>query len=379
MRARSRARSCPRSPRAGDARRVPTGPAKRCAARRGAGAGAARPWRLYVVHSSGDSENGRRRNPGEGRRSALEAPSSAMRLAPSTGAQSPNGIPRPALPCPRMHKRGPEHRLRGSRLPPSPGGRMRFAGIDIASATHVLAIIGADGAVELKATPFGEDAAGYQKALALLGTPDDLLIAMEATGHYWKNLFAALTAAGHQRGLAQPAAHASLRQRGSRNAPRPTPSTRSASRASRPRNDRRPRACPIAPPKNCASSCGCASGCCKTSAIACASCIAWSISASPNSPATCAASRANWPAPSCTTTPTPPPCTACRCGGWRHCATTDGIKSASISPVPSSMPRAIRWATITARPTASKSATPARTSTRCAAACAISIATSKPN
>lgn len=81
---------------------------------------------------------------------------------------------------------------------------MRFAGIDIASETHVLAIVDADGAVELRATPFAEDAAGYQKALALLGTPGDVLIAMEATGHYWKNLFAVLAAAGHGVALLNP-------------------------------------------------------------------------------------------------------------------------------------------------------------------------------
>jgi hypothetical protein len=55
------------------------------------------PVGLYGVHSSEDSgENGRRRNPGEDRRSGFEAQSSGMRLAPSTGAQCPNGIPRPA-------------------------------------------------------------------------------------------------------------------------------------------------------------------------------------------------------------------------------------------------------------------------------------------
>jgi len=81
---------------------------------------------------------------------------------------------------------------------------MRFAGIDIASETHVLAIVDADGAVEVTATPFGEDAAGYAKALALLGDPRELLIAMEATGHYWKNLFATLSAAGHAIALINP-------------------------------------------------------------------------------------------------------------------------------------------------------------------------------
>ena len=48
---------------------------------------------------------------------------------------------------------------------------MRFAGIDIASETHVLAVVDADGAIALKPTPFAEDAAGYQKALGLLGQP----------------------------------------------------------------------------------------------------------------------------------------------------------------------------------------------------------------
>jgi transposase len=81
---------------------------------------------------------------------------------------------------------------------------MRFAGIDIASETHVVAIVNAEGAVELKATPFSEDATGYEKVLALLGNPNELLIAMEATGHYWKNLFAVLAAAGHRIALVNP-------------------------------------------------------------------------------------------------------------------------------------------------------------------------------
>jgi transposase len=81
---------------------------------------------------------------------------------------------------------------------------MRFAGIDIASETPVLAIIDADGAVEVKATPFAEDAAGYEKLLDLLGAPADLLIAMEATGHYWQNLFAVLAAAGYRLALINP-------------------------------------------------------------------------------------------------------------------------------------------------------------------------------
>jgi transposase len=81
---------------------------------------------------------------------------------------------------------------------------MRFAGIDIASETHVVAVVNADERVEVKSTPFTEDATGYQKVLGLLGTPGEVLIAMEATGHYWKNLFAVLAAAGHHIALLNP-------------------------------------------------------------------------------------------------------------------------------------------------------------------------------
>ena len=48
-----------------------------------------------------------------------------------------------------------------------------------------------------------EDRAGYDTLLAALGAPP-VLIAMEATGHYWKNLFAVLTAAGHDVALLNP-------------------------------------------------------------------------------------------------------------------------------------------------------------------------------
>jgi transposase len=36
----------------------------------------------------------------------------------------------------------------------------------------------------------------YEKLFAQLGASAELLVAMEATGHYWKNLFAALAARG---------------------------------------------------------------------------------------------------------------------------------------------------------------------------------------
>jgi len=81
---------------------------------------------------------------------------------------------------------------------------MRFAGIDIGSERHVVAIVDQSGAVVLKATPIMEDATGYKRLLELLGSASDCLVAMEATGHYWRNLFAALVTAGFKIALINP-------------------------------------------------------------------------------------------------------------------------------------------------------------------------------
>jgi transposase len=81
---------------------------------------------------------------------------------------------------------------------------MRFAGVDIASETHVVAVMDERGEVLVKPTAFGEDAEGHAKLLSLLGPPVDILVAMEATGHYWKNLFAALAAGGFPVALINP-------------------------------------------------------------------------------------------------------------------------------------------------------------------------------
>ena len=64
-----------------------------------------------------------------------------------------------------------------------------FAGIDIASERHVLARLDATGAPIGRPMAIAEDRGGYDTLLAALGAPP-ALIAMEATGHYWKNLFA---------------------------------------------------------------------------------------------------------------------------------------------------------------------------------------------
>src|SRR6266511_1820034 len=98
-----------------------------------------------------------------------------------------------------MDKREHRHRLRGSRMLPSEGsseGQMRFVGIDIGAERHWVAMVGEGEEVIVKSTPFGEDALGYAKLFELLGSPVETMVATEATGHYWKNLFAALVARG---------------------------------------------------------------------------------------------------------------------------------------------------------------------------------------
>ena len=72
---------------------------------------------------------------------------------------------------------------------------MRFVGIDVAAERHVVAMVDETGAVLLRATPVTEDTPGYQKLLQLLGSAQDCLVTMEATGHYWRNLYGALATA----------------------------------------------------------------------------------------------------------------------------------------------------------------------------------------
>ena len=81
----------------------------------------------------------------------------------------------------------------------------RYAGVDIASETHVVAVVDERGELVTKATSFKEDAGGYVKLLEVLGPAEGVgIVAMEATGHYWKNLFAALAAKGYRVALVNP-------------------------------------------------------------------------------------------------------------------------------------------------------------------------------
>jgi transposase len=73
---------------------------------------------------------------------------------------------------------------------------MRFVAIDIGGERHAMVVVNEDSVVLTKPTFLTEDAAGYRKLRELLGDPDDCLIATEATGHYWCNLFAFLVGEG---------------------------------------------------------------------------------------------------------------------------------------------------------------------------------------
>lgn len=81
---------------------------------------------------------------------------------------------------------------------------MRFIGIDIGSEKHFVAIVDEAGKPMRKPMPFGEDAEGYSALKRVIGEPADALVAMEATGHYWQNLFTFLHAAGFAVALLNP-------------------------------------------------------------------------------------------------------------------------------------------------------------------------------
>jgi transposase len=98
---------------------------------------------------------------------------------------------------------------------------MLVAGIDIGAEVHHVAVVDEDERVVVKPTAFAEDSGGYQKLLELLARagarggedlplaparaqPSHILVVMEATGHYWQNLFAALVAHGYAVALVNP-------------------------------------------------------------------------------------------------------------------------------------------------------------------------------
>lgn len=75
---------------------------------------------------------------------------------------------------------------------------MNFVGIDIGGDTHFAAAVNDQGNVTLKARRFEESADGHAALLASLKHLAPVAcVVVEATGHYWKNLAAALLANGY--------------------------------------------------------------------------------------------------------------------------------------------------------------------------------------
>lgn len=81
---------------------------------------------------------------------------------------------------------------------------MRVIGVDVGAEAHVVAVVNEDGQTLLKPTPVTEDAEGYGRLVDLLGEPADAIVVMEATGHYWQNLFATLAVRGFAIALVNP-------------------------------------------------------------------------------------------------------------------------------------------------------------------------------
>jgi transposase len=76
-----------------------------------------------------------------------------------------------------------------------------FCGIDIGKARHVACVIDADGGRLMRSQSFTNDAAGFallRQRLEDIRRGKPLLIAMEATGHYWYALHEYLTLQGYQ-------------------------------------------------------------------------------------------------------------------------------------------------------------------------------------
>lgn len=73
---------------------------------------------------------------------------------------------------------------------------MRYIGIDIGSTKHAVAIVNEQGEVRLKPRFFDAKKTGYEELFETLGAPEDAVVAMEATGHYWQNIYIELASRG---------------------------------------------------------------------------------------------------------------------------------------------------------------------------------------
>ena len=136
---------------------------------------------------------------------------------------------------------------------------MRFAGIDIGGERHMVAVVDEQGEVLCRSSPFGEDASGYARLFELLGPSADCLVALEATGHYWRNLFVALIAKDYVVAVLNPLRTARFAEEECA-ARKPMRSMPWGSRASLSKSARERRTCRMRARRSCVSWSGCARG-----------------------------------------------------------------------------------------------------------------------
>ena len=78
---------------------------------------------------------------------------------------------------------------------------MIYAGVDVAKADHVIGAVDERGSELCKPMGFKNGAAGFERCEAWLEgvaeEPGDVLVGMEATGHYWMALYAFLVSRGY--------------------------------------------------------------------------------------------------------------------------------------------------------------------------------------
>ncbi len=81
------------------------------------------------------------------------------------------------------------------------GGAVIYAGVDIAKNGHVIGAIDDSGDSVCRPLRFKNCESGFEKCIAWLEgaaeDPEDVTVAMEATGHYWMACFSYLSAAGY--------------------------------------------------------------------------------------------------------------------------------------------------------------------------------------
>lgn len=86
---------------------------------------------------------------------------------------------------------------------------MIYAGVDVAKSDHVIGAVDERGSEPCRPMGFKNGAAGFERCEAWLegvaGEPSDVLVGMEATGHYWMALYAFLVSRGYSVAVIDPA------------------------------------------------------------------------------------------------------------------------------------------------------------------------------